>query len=124
MNPHEINQWLVIVVIGLPLAVAFGGPYLWRGVVLLGLLALLASHPVIGFTALGVIALWRPIRWAIEFFIGGFFAAEGVKAAGLFRRSPRRLLRSRRWTRSAPRSRGRRPDQYFPFDDGMDRLGE
>jgi hypothetical protein len=107
-------------------------------------LALLALHPIIALTIGAAWALKAPLRWLAE----GLFVGEGVRMSGVVSRLSSRPTRSRGWrgssgvgthtggdafagmgdgatrSRTAPRGRGRRPQEYFPFDDGIDHLGD
>jgi hypothetical protein len=70
-----INQLLLLVIIGLPVAVVFGGWFAWRAVVILIGLGLLAVAPLAGFALFIVIALWRPLKWALS--VVRVFGTEG-----------------------------------------------
>jgi hypothetical protein len=124
---HSINMLIAMIIIGLPLAVVFGGPFLWRGFVIIAGLGLLGLHPPLGFLFFVLIALWRPIKLLAGFLIGGYAAGLG------FGRATRpRYPRRRPWTttslqrhdaefrRGPPRLRGRRPEDYQPFNDPID----
>jgi hypothetical protein len=135
MSPHDTaNFWPVFLLLGVPLIILTGGPFGWRALVLLGALAALASHPLVSFAIVGLCLIRAPLRWAAEGLIIGFTGGIGARLSGVFS-SPERAERLReRWQtrrgrgrsreRGAPRTRGRRPREYFPFDDGVDHLGE
>jgi hypothetical protein len=128
MNAMSTDQWSIFVaamILGAPL-VLMAGPIIRNMALCLLWLAIFASHPVIGLLIGVVIVLHRPLRWFIEAIFAGFGAGLGLRAAGFAQRlsMPVRALRSRHWTRSAPRSRGRRPQDYMPFDDPLDGRSE
>ncbi|TPV99338.1 MAG: hypothetical protein USCAAHI_01215 [Beijerinckiaceae bacterium] len=127
MNPQDQQFWIVFILIGVPIIILAGGPYGWRFLVLLGALAGLASHPLITGAVLRT-----PARWALEGFIFGIAGGLGARLSGVFSGPERAERQHERWVsrrprireRGAPRARGRRPQQYFPFDDGVDHLGD
>jgi hypothetical protein len=129
MSAHEWNMWVCFFLFGIPFA-CLAGPFAWAAVWTLAALAALATHPFVAL-AIGVLWLLRvPLRWLAE----GLLIGMGLRAAGVFNSQQRaeamrekfvqRRARSRHWTRSAPRSRGRRPPDYMPFDDPLDGIGE
>lgn len=59
-----------------------GGPYLWRGLILLVGLALIAMHPIIGMSLLFVIVCWPAIKWIAEVWPAGFFGGLGLRESG------------------------------------------
>jgi hypothetical protein len=128
------NFWPAFLLLGVPLIVLTGGPFGWRFLVILGALVGLAYAPLISLAVIVLYLLRTPLRWAAEGLIVGFAGGIGARLSGVFA-SPERAERQReRWLarrdrrrsreRGAPRARGRRPREYFPFDDGIDRLGD
>ena len=135
MTPHDAaNFWPAFLILGVPLIILAGGPYGWSFLVLLGALAGLAYAPVISIAVFVLYLLWTPIRWFAESLIIGFAGGLGARISGAFS-SPERAEREReRWVarrdrrfareRGAPRARGRRPQQYFPWQEHGDDLPE
>jgi hypothetical protein len=125
---HEYNMWVAFIVVGLPLLVVFGQGLILHMAIALAALALFFSHPAI---AIALAVLWLiPWRW----FWAGLFVGEGLRLSGVFGRLSRRSRypRRTRWTdaelvrhdeqmhRAPPRLRGRRPQDYQPWDDTID----
>jgi hypothetical protein len=122
MTPHDTaNFWPLFILVGVPVIVLTGGPYGWRFLILLGTLAALASHPLITGAVIVLYLLRTPLRWAAEGFIFGFTGGIGARLSGVFgsperaERQRERWLARRRRERGAPRARGRRPQNYFPW---------
>jgi hypothetical protein len=82
MMPHEVNQLLAMLILGFPIAFVFGGPYLWRGFVIIAWLLLLALYPIAGLGVGVVVLLWRPLKWFAVAILGGFGAGLGLRASG------------------------------------------
>jgi hypothetical protein len=119
MNTDQWNIFIAALLLGAPL-VLMAGKQIRRIALILAWLALLFSHPVLGFLTGAAIVLHRPLRWFIE----GLFIGEGIRASGVVSQLSQRPLRSRRWTRTAPRGRGRRPAEYSPWPEGGDDFPE
>jgi hypothetical protein len=117
MTATEWNNWVLFLVVGVPILVVFGGGLILHMAIALAALALFFSHPAI---AIALAALWWfPWRWLVAAFAVG----EGLKLSGVFGRLHRRPRYSRRraWTRSEldradredrrgpPRARDRQP---------------
>lgn len=143
MTPHEWNNWVGFLIIGVPIIRVFGGPFGWAAMWILAFLALLFLHPLAGLIVGAVIVLWRPLKWLVL----GIFLGEGLGlglrgsgfASRLSRRSryPCRLTRDElaelharqdqehqrqelvrrdaEWNAAAPRARGR---PFNPIDTG------
>jgi hypothetical protein len=123
MPPHEWNLWLLFFLIAVPLA-SIAGPFAWAATWMLAGLALMATHPAV---ALAIAAVWVIFRSPLRFIGDGLLLGLGARISGVFS-SPERAekmrerfitRRSKHWTKTAPRSRGRRPSEYFPFDDKL-----
>jgi hypothetical protein len=133
VNPNDTaNFWLVFLLIGVPIIIMAGGEIGWRALVLLGVIAGIAYAPLTACLIIGLYLLRWPLRLALEGLILGFMAGIGARLSGVFS-SPERAERQReRWLarrgrpheRGAPRTRGRRPREYFPFNDNIDHLGD
>jgi hypothetical protein len=111
MDEHTI--FIAAMILGAPL-VLMAGKQIRRMAIMLAFLALLFSHPVLGFLSGAAIILHRPVRWFLE----GLFIGEGLRLSGLFRR----LSIPHRGRQRTPRiQRFRRPPRgYRPNDDYPD----
>ncbi|MFZ0494414.1 MAG: hypothetical protein WBE80_10200 [Methylocella sp.] len=116
----ELQNFLVTILFAVPVAAVFAERAAWTVLWALIGLALLAWAPALAIVAGLVWLLRTPLRWVLE----GFFIGEGVKASGVVRRLSQRPQRSRHWTRSAPRGRGRRLGEYMPWEAEGDDLPE
>jgi hypothetical protein len=120
---HELNMWTLFIVVGLPILVVLVGGLILHMAVAVAVLALVFSHPVLAI-ALGAVWLF-PWRW----FADAVAVGLGLRVSGFASRLSRRprYPRRRPWTRTeldrqdlewrhgAPRSIGRRPNNYNPW---------
>jgi hypothetical protein len=62
VSPHDTqNFWIAFVLLGVPLIALTGGPYGWRFLVLLAVLAGLGAHPLITLAAIGAYLIRTPV---------------------------------------------------------------
>jgi hypothetical protein len=94
-------------------------------VVILGALWLIAAHTAIGAVVLIAVVTHRVLGWAIKdyflFLIGGF----GLRASGALNSAERAEIRRERFEKRQhaprqPRSRGRSPKTYMPWEKSGD----
>jgi hypothetical protein len=126
MPPHEWNLWLLFFLIAVPLA-SIAGPFAWAATWMLAGLALMATHPAV---ALAIAAAWVVFRSPLRWIGDGLLLGLGARLSGVFN-SPERAekrrerfvtqrTKSRRRTHNAPRSRGRSPATYMPWEQSGD----
>jgi hypothetical protein len=83
--------------------------------------------------------LFRTVKWMLKLFFDGLLIGLGLRASGVLKQmrpsksnqNPNEMFPHCQGVKSprqhaprCPRSRGRKLSEYFPWDDGLDHLGD
>jgi hypothetical protein len=127
MNAMNADQWNIFVaalLLGAPL-VLISGPVIRHMALCLLWLALLFSHPALGFlTGAAIVVLYRPLRWFIEGTFAGLGAGLGLRFAGFAQRLSIPARRRERVQRYRRPPRSYEPNDSWPGEPWPGNLDE